>query len=337
MKYEILINDDVPKQKWNEFVKSNNRKNIFQTFDFYEIYKDTHNYKPVLIAVTSKNKIISGLLAYISTEFQLLKKLSSISVINGGPIFESSKQGEDSLKFLMNEYDKIVQKKVLLTQIRNIYPSNILNKRLNEYRYDFEPHLNFLINLDVNEDKIWSKISKSKRKGIKKNSKNIIVQESKDINAAYKLIRETYEGLGYPLVDKSHFLSTKNNLKKNLTIYYAIYKKKKVGCRLVLSYKNYLYDWYAGADNQYLNYNVNDILVWEILKRNLDIYSNFDFGGAGHPDKPYGVREFKRRFGGELVNYGRNIKYYSKINELLFIIGLKIYKVFKKLYNTVIK
>jgi lipid II:glycine glycyltransferase (peptidoglycan interpeptide bridge formation enzyme) len=33
----------------------------------------------------------------------------------------------------------------------------------------------------------------------------------------------------------------------------------------------------------------------------------FDFGGAGRPDEPYGPREFKAKFGGELVDYGRDV------------------------------
>ena len=32
----------------------------------------------------------------------------------------------------------------------------------------------------------------------------------------------------------------------------------------------------------------------------------YDFGGAGKPDEEYGVRDFKAKFGGELVCYGRN-------------------------------
>ena len=32
----------------------------------------------------------------------------------------------------------------------------------------------------------------------------------------------------------------------------------------------------------------------------------FDFGGGGRPDEDYGVRDFKAKFGGELVDYGRN-------------------------------
>ena len=35
-------------------------------------------------------------------------------------------------------------------------------------------------------------------------------------------------------------------------------------------------------------------------------YRKYDFGGAGKSDEDYGVRQFKAKFGGELVNYGRN-------------------------------
>ena len=33
----------------------------------------------------------------------------------------------------------------------------------------------------------------------------------------------------------------------------------------------------------------------------------FDFGGAGRPDEHYGPREFKAKFGGELVDFGRDV------------------------------
>jgi len=35
--------------------------------------------------------------------------------------------------------------------------------------------------------------------------------------------------------------------------------------------------------------------------------TEFDFGGAGHPDDDHGVRDFKAKFGGELVDYGRDL------------------------------
>lgn len=41
------------------------------------------------------------------------------------------------------------------------------------------------------------------------------------------------------------------------------------------------------------------------LKNHLKI---FDFMGAGKPSEDYGVRDFKGKFGGELVEHGRFIK-----------------------------
>jgi hypothetical protein len=40
-------------------------------------------------------------------------------------------------------------------------------------------------------------------------------------------------------------------------------------------------------------------------------YAICDSGGAGWPDKPYGVRDFKVKFGGELVSFGRYRKVYA--------------------------
>jgi len=40
----------------------------------------------------------------------------------------------------------------------------------------------------------------------------------------------------------------------------------------------------------------------------------FDFMGVGIPEREYGVREFKSRFGGKMVNYGR----FARISNRLF-------------------
>ncbi|MCK5059499.1 MAG: peptidoglycan bridge formation glycyltransferase FemA/FemB family protein, partial [Candidatus Aminicenantes bacterium] len=50
----------------------------------------------------------------------------------------------------------------------------------------------------------------------------------------------------------------------------------------------------------------------------------FDFMGAGKPDQDYGVREFKSKFGGRLVNYGRFERINNKPLYLLGKLGLKV-------------
>jgi lipid II:glycine glycyltransferase (peptidoglycan interpeptide bridge formation enzyme) len=56
-----------------------------------------------------------------------------------------------------------------------------------------------------------------------------------------------------------------------------------------------------------------DYLTWHEIAWSCDHgIARYDFGGAGWPDKPYGVREYKARFGGDLVCYGRYRKIYSR-------------------------
>jgi lipid II:glycine glycyltransferase (peptidoglycan interpeptide bridge formation enzyme) len=50
-----------------------------------------------------------------------------------------------------------------------------------------------------------------------------------------------------------------------------------------------------------------ELLMWHILKWGAENgYRTYDFGGAGNPDEKYGVRDFKAKFGGRLVCFGRN-------------------------------
>jgi len=68
-------------------------------------------------------------------------------------------------------------------------------------------------------------------------------------------------------------------------------------------------------------------LVWHILKEGANnSYHTFNFGGAGKPNEEYGVREFKRRFGGEMVNFGRYTKVYSPIRMKIAEKGFEVYR-----------
>jgi lipid II:glycine glycyltransferase (peptidoglycan interpeptide bridge formation enzyme) len=68
-----------------------------------------------------------------------------------------------------------------------------------------------------------------------------------------------------------------------------------------------IYEWYVcGMDEEYREQYPSVVATHaaiEYAKQN-DI-PLFDFMGAGEPDVPYGVRDFKMEFGGELVEYGR--------------------------------
>ena len=71
-----------------------------------------------------------------------------------------------------------------------------------------------------------------------------------------------------------------------------------------------MYEWYVcGLDKEYPLNHPSIMVTWHALLYACDNgIQTFDFMGLGKPGIPYGVRDFKLRFGGEVVNYGRYTK-----------------------------
>ena len=73
----------------------------------------------------------------------------------------------------------------------------------------------------------------------------------------------------------------------------------------------------------------NEALVWHILQwGKANGFQVFDFGGGGNPNEPYGPREFKLKFGGAQVSYGRNVCIHSQLRFNLSKAGYGLYRRF---------
>ena len=301
-----------------------------------EVYKRTKNYEPISLAVldTKNDEILAVLQAVVIKEIsRFLSTFSARSLIQGGPLFIENEKGIEALKVLMEHYDKIAQKKALYTQIRTMWDMSNISSFFNSIGYEYEEHLNFLIDLNRPEEEIWRDIHKSRRKGINRAfNRGVVIEEVRDekfIPIFYGIVKQTYKNAKIPLADISLMESAFELLvpKNMATFYMAKYRDIYVGARAVLCYRGLIYDWYAGALSDYLSLYVNEALVWYILKEGADSeYHTFNFGGAGSPYKEYGVREFKRRFGGKLVNFGRYTKVYSPVKMKIAEEGFSIYR-----------
>ena len=91
----------------------------------------------------------------------------------------------------------------------------------------------------------------------------------------------------------------------------AYLEGRPVAASANLLYKKYLYGWYLGLE-RIRSLSPAEYLTWyEVEWAKKHSFELYDFGGAGWPHKPYGVRDFKAKFGGQLVHYGRYRKIYS--------------------------
>lgn len=336
----IEIKDSVDREKWDNFILNHPNGNIFQSSRMAEVYNLTKNYEPISLAAidSSSEEILAIVQAVIVRDAPgFIGSISSRSIINGGPIFIENKKGFEAVTELLSYYEHLLQNRAIYTQIRNIWETeNVLNT-LEDLGYQYEPHLNYLINLDRSTEEIWKDIHKPRRKGINRAEKIGVkvrkVVDKSEIKECYRLFEETYKNVRLPLADILLFESAYEIFFDAglIDFYLATLEGEVVGSRVVLKYRGTVHDWYAGS-KQNTNY-VNEAIVWHMMCEYAGKEKIFDFGGAGHPDKPYGVREFKKRFGGEEVEYGRYKKVHNKSREELMKSGLKIYKTVGKYVN----
>lgn len=207
--------------------------------------------------------------------------------------------------------------------------TNLLSK---DYRY--EEHLNIIIDLTKSEKELWNDVHSKRRNEIRRAEREEttvkISQIKEDIEPSYEILKEVYERAKLPLPKKDYFNLAYDELgSERFIIFLAMNQGKIIGTMYTLCYKDTIYNWYAGSYQEYYKKYPNDLIPWKVfLWGKENGYKKFDFGGAGKPGVSYGVRDYKKKFGGEFVNYGR----YEKIHKpFLFKIAKLGFKVYRKI------
>lgn len=331
---EYKVVREIGRKEWSEFVFNHPYGNIFQTPELFDIFKATKNNTPQLIAVLNEKNCITGiLLAVIQKEHSgILDRFTARSIIRGGPLILDN--NIEVLNIILKKYNSMIKKKAIYSQFRNLWTQdNEFKTCFEKHGFIYEGHLNILVDLKKDKEQLWNEVNPKGRNKIRKAAKEgttfMALEEYEQIGEIYKILKDVYKRAGLPLHDKSLFeVAWKYLSKKNMIKFFgAINNGKIIGTRIVLCYREKLYDWYAGSYKEYQKKNPNDLLTWEVfLWSKKNGYNVFDFGGAGKPNIPYGVRDYKLKFGGQLVNYGRYLKVHKPLFMKIGKLGLKIYQ-----------
>lgn len=332
----MYIKTELCRKKWHNFIYNNARGNIFQTSEIYDTYLNTKNYEPVFVAaVDNKNKILGTLLAVIQKESSgLFGYLSARAIIWGGPIVRDNNL--EVLSFLLAHYNEYVKKKAIYSQFRNLWEwSKSEQSVFYHHGYCYEDHLDIIHTLNKSDNEFLEKMNQGRRKNIRRSLmqevKVDVINTEKELHSALAIIKETYLKAKIPMPDFSLFISAFRQMSAMdlVKFFKATADNQIIGVRSVLCYKDLVYDWYAGSISAASDKYPNDLLPFKIMTWGRDNnYKFFQFGGAGKPNLPYGVRDYKLRFGGDLVNWGR----YEKINRPLLMKTGKIgYKLLQKI------
>jgi len=328
----ITDSEKINRTDWGDFVYNHPEGNIFHTPEYFDLCNSTSFYKGIVICCLQERKISGILVAVIQREFAGLPgRMTARSVIIGGPLVKEN--DKDIAALIIQTYNDEIKTKVLFSQFRNLYDNSIYSAVLESEGYSFEEHLNILINLKNNKDQLWSGIHPTRRKQINRSLRREVITsvhsdiEMEQLQKCYVLLETIYRKTGLPLPCFDYFINAVKIFaeKKILKLFLAKYRSEIIGFRLVLCYKETIYDWYAAASLNHLDKYPNDVLPWEIFKWGNEAgYNVFDFGGAGNPSEAYGVRDYKLKFGGEVVNFGRFTKVHKPLTNNIIMILFKI-------------
>ena len=332
----MIISDysRIDKDKWAGFVLAHPNGSIFQTPDIFEVYLNTRNYEPLVMASIEQDELNGILVAVIQKEFPgLVGRLTARSIIWGGPLAKENNQ--EIIGSLLEHYDLLVKRKAVYTQFRNLFDMKTASGLFIKSGYSYEEHLNILIDLNFSEEQLWKGIHSKRRNEIRKAEKEGLTVDEIDnpdsIRRTYPILKEVYQRAKLPIPDQSLFYNAFKILgsKGYMKVFGAFYQDKLIGTMYVFSCHKRIYDWYAGSFREYYRKHPNDIIPWAVIRKSKEQgYSVFDFGGAGKPGLPYKVRDYKMQYGGEVVNFGR----FEKINQpFIYDISKFAFKIWQKL------
>jgi serine/alanine adding enzyme len=327
----VRIVRTLAEEEWRRLVEAHPAGNIFHTPEMFRVFAKTKGHHPTLWATVDDNNCPLALLTPVQITLAggPFRWVTTRAVVYGGVLCTPDPAGKAALGMLLQAYGQETKASILFTELRNLNELQDIGSVLEDNGFVHEDHLNFVVDLCVPVDEMWNRLDPNARSNVKKaRRKGIVVEEagsSETIQVAYHLLQQVYKRIRVPLTDASLFQAAFDVLqpKNMIKIFMARLEDKYIGTSIVLLYKDVIYGWYAGATQEYSSYKTGDLLNWHVLEWGAQHgFGSFDFGGAGKPDEDYGPRKFKAKFGGTLVNYGRNTRIHAP---LFFQISKKAY------------
>jgi serine/alanine adding enzyme len=331
----ISIVHTVPEDEWRGFVEAHPQGNIFHTPEMFQVFSRAERHRPSLwAAVDGGGRVLALLLpVQVSLLNGLSRHFTTRAVVYGSVLCVPDGVGREALALLLRAYKREVKGHPLFTELRNLSDLNGIQPILQDTGFVYEEHLNYLVDLHRPVEEIWSSVHGNVRTNVRKARRmGVVVEEVTSLDklpVACAVLARVYEHIHVPLAPYSLFEAAFGILypRRMIKVFVARAEDTCIGTAIRLLYKGVIYAWYAGAIRDYASYKANDLLNWHVLEWGAQNgFGCFDFGGAGKPDEDYGPRRFKAKFGGEMVEFGRNTCVHSDWRLQLSQVGYHLYR-----------
>ena len=261
-------------------------------------------------SISRNGKEVGVIQGFIQQDGGKIKRyFSRRAIINGGPWLADDITSEELSSLLRKCVDGL-KGKVIYIETRNYQDYSKWRSDFEKAGFAYEPHYNFILDT-TSLYKVDQQVHKSRKRDVNASIKHgvTVIEEpgEDDIMAFYSILEKLYkEKVKTPLYPLSFFLELYHQPFSRFIL--VSYQQTIVGGTVLVYDQDTAYEWFAcGMDGVFRNIYPSTVATYYGIKWAADNgCKHFDMMGAGAPgDGGYGVREFKAKFGGELVEYGR--------------------------------
>lgn len=351
----LLTYSDIDPQQWQSLVERSPYATWFQTPEAYRFYVSVHNeMTPFVYAVAEEvkgerlkvkgtgnskadnqaSRLKAVCVGYVTKANSALKQFfTRRAIIIGGPLLAEDISDEElsallnAVKNLPSLQGRAGERLPIYIETRNFHDYSRWKTVFKANGFAYHPHLNIQVACNA-----MHTMSEQRQRQVKKAIKNgaeiCEASSEQEIRDWYQILRQLYrQKVRTPLWSETFFLQFYHSgVGKYLLVKY---EGKVIGGMMCPIFAGKaIYEWYVcGLDEEYREQYPSVMATYAAIEYGKQKgIPMFDFMGAGVPDKPYGVRDFKMEFGGEVVEYGRYLHIRKPLLYKIGKLGVKILK-----------
>jgi hypothetical protein len=320
---QILTYNQIDRQQWSELVQTSETGTWFQSPEAYDFFASLPELmEPFVYAVERGGELRAVCVGYVTKESNPIKQFFTRRAIIIGGVVVAANCTKDCILDLLNYIRKNLESKSIYIETRNFNDFSPWKEAFHAAGFTYKPHLNFHVDPSLNN------LSDNRKRQLKKSdaTTELAVSES-EIQEWYQVLAELYRTkVKTPLWPIEFFLEAyRQGIAKFLLVKHA---GRIIGGSMVVADERTVYEWFecglnAECKDQYPSVRATYAGIQLAHQTGCKRY---DMMGAGEPGVPYGVRDFKAEFGGQLVEHGR---FLCVTKPLLYKIGSIAVKILK--------
>jgi hypothetical protein len=287
---------------------------------------------PFVIALTKDNVLRGLVVGYITQEKNPIKQLlTRRAIIVGGPLLANDITNQE-VELLMSATRKSLKGKAIYIETRNFNDYSAWKEGFIASGFEYVPHLNFHVDT-TSKEIIEGNLSKSRKRDIRVSFRDgsVIVNNPtiEQVRSYYTILADLYKTKVKLPLFPLEFFEKLYELESSRFLLVEYNGEIFGGTVCVCLQNKTMFEWFVcGKDGVVKNIFPSEVATYAGLQSSVDDNcAKFDMMGAGSPNVKYGVRDFKAKFGGQLVEHGR---YLCVLNKCLYNLGKLGVKLLKK-------